>query len=217
MHDYATWMREWNGGKNPPRHIEIQNQVQCKVGDGTTSYEWGVIGAWCGGEMFYFERKPIRDLWQAMRCGSGEILRRREEFAARPDPFGVPVEVPLLQQAFPLVTGKVLDLSKPPEADLSKGEPFAEVSEEWKRAMALAEQARMMEWHRVEGLGHDKALKAIKAEMLALAKDCEEIWLPNGIKLKIASVSRAGYSVKPTTYKTTKAFIPGNLEDDGAL
>src|SRR5215469_3216944 len=43
--DYATWMEDWNAGKDPPRHVEIQLQQQMAVGDGDVSYKWGVIAA----------------------------------------------------------------------------------------------------------------------------------------------------------------------------
>ncbi len=211
--DYQVWMREWGGGKTPPRQHEIQLQVQCKVGDGTTPYKWGVLGAFCGGEMFYFQRKPIPDLWAAMDAKAAEFFDDVKN-DREPDPFGTPIEVPLLTQVFPTVAGKVLDLSKePPEIP---GEPFPIISEEWKRAIEQAERVRMMDYHGRERLGHEKAEKKIKAEMLALAGDAAEILFPHGVRVKIKKIERAGYTVAPSLYKTVSAYVPEGL-DDGAL
>src|SRR5262245_43707736 len=62
--DYATWMREWDGGRAVPQHHEFQLQQQMLVGDGDGGpFNWGVIAAWVAGDMYYFERKPIVELW----------------------------------------------------------------------------------------------------------------------------------------------------------
>src|SRR5882724_10027041 len=71
--DYRTWMADWAGGKSPPRTHEIQVQQQMLVGDPSGDeannfgmYKWGVIAAWVAGEVHYFERKPIYDLWDRL-------------------------------------------------------------------------------------------------------------------------------------------------------
>ena len=62
-----------------------------------------------------------------------------------------------------------------------------------------------------ERLGHETNEKALKAEMLALATDHEEIRLPYGIKVNIKQQSRGAYQVKPTTFKTVKAYVPADV------
>ena len=58
-----AWMRDWGGGAFVPRNYEIQLQQQMFVGDDAGQFEWGIIVAWIGAELFYFERKPIEELW----------------------------------------------------------------------------------------------------------------------------------------------------------
>lgn len=205
--DYGTWLREWGGGKSPPRHIELQIQTQMKVGDGQTPYKWGVIAVFCGGEMFYFERKPIPALWDKL---DEEAARFFDDVKAgrEPDPFGSPVEVPLLTECFPLVKGKVLDLSQTaPPSDADGG---LVASDEWKRVAKASEDARLLDWHSTERLGHERAEKSLKAQMMALAGDAEEVILLEGIKLKIKQVFRKSYEVKASTYKTVEVYAPGD-------
>jgi hypothetical protein len=103
--DSGVWMREWAGGKTPPRHHEIQLQVQMYVGDGERPFQWGVLAAWIGGEMHYFEREPILELWD-------EIDKEARQFFAdvqagtEPDPFGAPIESALLAKVFPTLTAR---------------------------------------------------------------------------------------------------------------
>jgi predicted phage-related endonuclease len=104
--DYRTWMADWNGGKQPPRHHEIQLQQQMLVGDeGGESYRWGLLVAWVAGELHYFERAPVKDLWaplyQEAERFFADVQAKRE-----PEPFGAPVELPLLAQLFPTDQGQ---------------------------------------------------------------------------------------------------------------
>lgn len=119
--DYRTWMQKWGGGTFVPREIEIQLQVQMFVGDGATlefsphtgrdghSYNWGIIAVWVAAQMYYFERQPVPELWGQLERESRSFLisvRDRIE----PDPFGVPLELPLIQQLYPTREGDYLDL-----------------------------------------------------------------------------------------------------------
>ena len=187
--DYGVWMREWDGGKRPPRQNEIQLQQQMLVGNGESPYDWGVLGVWVCGEMHYFERKPIHDLWFAIgdkaREFFADVAAKREG-----EPFGEVVEWPLLQTLFPARKGTSVDLSTREDA------------------AQLAEAATMMAWHQRERLAHEKGEKALKAKLKAVAGDAEEAILPNGIKVRQKFVSRAGYTVKPSSYTTLDVFVP---------
>jgi hypothetical protein len=190
--DYGTWMETWNGGKSLPKHIEIQTQQQMMVGDGTKPFAWGVIAVWVCGEMKYFERKPIPDLWYAINIEAQKFF---DDVAAKREgePFGETIEMPLLAQIFKPVVGKVLDLTTHP------------------RAEELANQAQLMNYHAAEASAHEKAAKASKALFKAVIEDAEEAILPHGIKLTATQQSRAGHAVKPSTFTTIKAYVPKDL------
>ena len=107
--DYGVWMRDWDGGKTVPRHHEIQLQTQMFVGNEAGSFEWGVICAWVGAEQFYFERRPIEELWLKLQSDADKFflsVAAKEE----PDPFGAPIEIPFLTALFPTDRGTTLDL-----------------------------------------------------------------------------------------------------------
>lgn len=190
--DYGVWMRDWAGGKTPPRHYEIQLQVQMYVGNGDASpFHWGVLGAWVGGEMKYFQREPIPELWDEFHKEAkrffDDVANKRE-----PNPFGEPVEMALLQRLYPPKVGTSVDFTSHP------------------RAEELAEQIRMMNYHGAERLGHEKGERAIKALLKALLGDAEEATFAHGIKVTQKQQSRAGHTVKPSTFTTISAFVPDN-------
>jgi predicted phage-related endonuclease len=191
--DYGVWARDWSGGKAVPRHIEIQMQQQMLVGDGDDAplYQWGVIAVWVCGEMHYFDRKPISDLWEAI---NNEALRFFSDVYGKHegDPFGHPVEVPLLNRLFAPKAGTTLDLTAHP------------------KAAEFVSQAQLMRYHATERAAHEKAEKAIKALFKATLGEAEEATLPGGVRIRQKQQSRAGYSVKPTTFTTIEAFVPEN-------
>jgi hypothetical protein len=187
--DFGTWMRDWNGGKELPKHIEIQTQQQMQVGDGETSYGWAVIAVWVCGEVHYFERKPIPELWTALEHEAG-VFFADVEAKREGDPFGDPVEVPLLNRLFTPTAGLTIDLSEHPKAN------------------ELSEEARMMIWHSTERLGHERAEKMAKAHFKALLGDAEAATLPGGVRITQKLIERAGYTVKPSRYTTIDAFVP---------
>lgn len=200
--DYRVWMREWLGGAEPPRHIDIQLQSQMKVGNGTTPYNWGMIAVWLAAEVHYFERAPIEKLWAGLDERASDffdaVANKRE-----PDPFGMPQEVPLLLECYPTIQKSVMDL-RLDGLDMNTEEGMAEIH----RRTKLAQRVAMMKFHAEERLGNEKAEKAIKAEVLALAKGAESIVLPHGVTVNIKQQSRAGYSVGPTTFQTVSCFVP---------
>jgi hypothetical protein len=189
--DYGTWMETWNGGKTLPKHVEIQTQQQMMVGDGKNPFNWGVIAVWVCGEIKYFERKPIEDLWTAINVESFKFFDDVEA-KIEGEPFGEPVEMPLLARLFAPLPGKVIDFTTHP------------------KAAELAEQVRMMRYHADARSGHDKGERAIKAMLKALMTDAEEATFLYGIKVRAKKIDRAGYTVKPSSYVTLDVFVPEN-------
>jgi predicted phage-related endonuclease len=187
--DYGVWMRDWGGGKAPPKHVEIQTQVQMIVGDGKTSFDWGVIAVWVCGEMHYFERKIIPELWEQL--GNAALRFFSDVYGGHePDPFGAAVEMPLLAKVFATDPGKVVSFTEGPEAE------------------TLAEEVRMMAWHAAERLSHEKGEKALKAKVLGLLKDASEGQFLHGIKVTVTQSARNGHVVGPHTVTTIKPFVP---------
>lgn len=197
--DYKILMQEWDGGKTPPRQHEIQLQQQMYVGDGKKPYEWGTIALWCGGDMTYFHRKPMLDLWKTFE---DEARKFFDDVIAgtEPEPFGSPVEIPLLKIIFDKPTGEVLKA-----VDL-----LGEVE-----ATKLAQRVADADYQRVVRLSAEKFEKETQAKLLGLIKDADELELPQGIRVKVNRSQRAGYSVKPTTVVTVKSHIPQQI--DGAF
>jgi hypothetical protein len=198
--DYGTWMDEWNGGKDPPRHIEIQLQQQMLVGAGDGSvlsdpFDWGVLAVWVCGEVHYFDRKPIHELWNAMTL---EAERFFDDVAGgrEGEPFGAPIESELLNRLFKPTPGKVLDLSS---------EPIA---------YKIAEDVRMMAAARADRLVAEKTEKIKKAAIGALMKDADELVLVHGIRVKSKLVNRGAYAVKASSYPVYEPYVPENLPDD---
>lgn len=190
--DYGVWMETWNGGKTLPRHIEIQLQQQMMVGDGAKPFDWGVLAVWVCGEIKYFERKPVAGLWPAI---DAEARKFFADVAAKIEgqPFGEPVEMPLLLELFPPKIGTAIDFTT------------------HAKAAELAEQVRMMDYHAQERKAHDQGERAIKAMLKALMVDAEEATFLHGIKVHARQQSRAGYTVKPTTFTVIDVFVPDDV------
>jgi hypothetical protein len=119
--DYRTWMTDWEGGKRRPA---ARNPASAADASATARQpiQWGVIAAWVAGEVHYFERKPIVDLWE--RCTRPPTLLQDREDMREPDPFGVPIEVEWLTKMLPTTKGKVVDLS----TDAQRRDAFAEAA-----------------------------------------------------------------------------------------
>jgi hypothetical protein len=194
--DYRILMQEWDGGKTPPRQHEIQLQQQMYVGDGVTPFEWGTIALWCAGDMTYFHRKPMPDLWRTFELEAMQFfadVRAGNE----PEPFGSTVEVPLLKQLFAVPTGEIVNVT----------DALGMVE-----ATKLAQRVVDADYQRVVRLAAEKIEKETQAKLLGLAKDADELELPQGIRVKINRSQRAGYSVKPTTVVSVKAHIPQQID-----
>jgi hypothetical protein len=180
--DYRTWMTDWDGGNAPPKTHEIQLQQQMHVGeDGGPPYSWGVIAAWIAGDVYYFERAPIPDLWTRLQDEARAFFQSVKD-AAEPEPFGAAIEVEWLTKLFPTERGKVVDLSEDPEAD-----DHAETA----RAYVVAKEG--------ENYGKRTA-EPLRAKLLALARDAETVLLPRGIKVSIGGNEKS---------KRLKVYLPG--------
>lgn len=195
--DYRTWMTDWEGGKSAPRHYEIQLQQQMAVGDGdgAPAYEWGILAAWVAAEVHYFERKPIIDLWKRLADEAGAFFESVTT-GTEPDPFGVPVEIEWLVKLLPTAKGKVIDLS---------GDTAAESHSLNVRAYRDAKEQ--------ENAGKRTA-EPLRAKLLALARDAEEVLLPGGIKVRIGGnekSKRLNVYVPDDTIAGQKPAMPDDL------
>ena len=161
--DYRTWMADWQGGKVAPRHYEIQLQQQMAVGDETRAYEWGVLAVWVAGDVHYFERKPIVDLWKRLADEAGAFFESVNT-GTEPDPFSVPIEIEWLVKLLPTEAGKIIDLSE---------DTAAEVHSLAVRAYRDAKEQ--------ENAGKRTA-EPLRAKLLALARDAEKVKLPGRIE-----------------------------------
>jgi hypothetical protein len=196
--DYKILMQEWDGGKTPPRQHEIQLQQQMYVGNGHVPFEWGTIALWCGGDMTYFHRKPMLDLWAKFEV---EAMQFFEDVKAgrEPEPFGSPVEVPLLKQLFDKSTGEVISaVDKLGAAEATK----------------LAQRVADADYQRVVRLAAEKVEEKVKAELLGLLKDADEIEFPQGIRVT-RTVQTRHNKARPASTSTAvvvKAHIPQQID-----
>lgn len=192
--EYKIWMADWNGGRQPPKHVEVQLQIQMMVGDGTNAYRWGVIPAWVCGEVHYFEREPIPELWERLdEAGHAffdEVKAKRE-----PEPFGSPAELPWLSKMFPTIKGNVLDMTAHAE-----GASVAQIAADYRNAK---EQ---------EAAG-DRTATPLRAKLLAVIKDADEVLLPEGVRIRITPV-RNGKRIKVYVPDGREVVSPNSIPDD---
>lgn len=187
---YDVWMADWNGGKNPPRWYEIQLQEQMVVGNGKRSYRWGVIAAWVAGEMHYFERRLDEKFAASLSVRVSDFFEGLERRRAEPNPLGLPVEVPLLAQCFPVIKGKELDL---------RGRD---------NAADLAQLAVMYAQFTFDRNFYDRAADAVRAQLMAACADAETVTLPGDVSIKLATVAVPSRAQKGYSFKTLKVRLP---------
>lgn len=197
--DYGTWMREWSGGKAPPRHVEVQVQQQMMVGDGSgPPFTWGIIVVWVCGDLHYFNRQPIIEL-QTLLITEADKFFRDLDAGNYGEPFGDPIEQPLIAKLFEVVPGKVLDLSEETHDNLHLA---ADV-----KALMDYTEARKFD---------EKNEKQFKGRIAAAMGDAEKMLLPKGV---IVEASRITRNMKPQPAKVTKytsydLFVPPGAEVD---
>lgn len=187
--EYSVWMQDWQGGKSPPRQHEIQLQQQMHVGDENGPYTWGVIAAWLAGEVHYFERQPIPELWAALESEAARFFDDVKN-GREPNAFGAPVEYPLMQKIFAVESGRVLDMRDDPQG--------VEYANDVGAYNHNGEVERF----------HSKERERIKLKLLALSNGADEVLLPAGVKFTVKKSPRAGYSVKPSTSVSLKTYVP---------
>jgi hypothetical protein len=191
--DYRTWMAEWKGGNKVPRQNEIQVQVQMKVGAGESNlgagdgkpFEWGVFAVWVAGDVYYFERKPIPKLWQALDKEVAAFFRDVQA-KKEPEPFGVPVEYPLLNEVYPIEEEKVLDLRTHADGE------------------SLADDARMLNYHREQRLGHKRGEDNLAMRFYVYAKTHGKLLLPHGIIVNLKQ-NKGGVGMK--------VYVPSDITE----
>lgn len=193
--DFGVWARDWQSGKAPPKHIEIQTQQQMYVGDGETPFRWGVIAAWVCGEMHYFERAPLPELWSELEKEASrffdDVANGRE-----PNAFGEAVEWPLMAKLFAIPSGRVLDLRDDPQG------------------IDLAGAVIAMESNGEARLFHEKSERAAKNKIIAALNGADRGLFAGGVVVDVKRSARKGYEVKPTTSVSLKSFIPQTTRDD---
>lgn len=194
--DYMTWMRDMDGGKTLPKPHEIQLQQQMYVGDEKTPFTWGVIAVWVSGDMHYFEREPIADLWSLLEKEAAQFF---DEVKAgkEPDPFGVPVEVPLLSKLFAPKAGKVLELESATGVN-----DFLTAARLYKQASADESAAKKMK-------------DTLKPKLLAWMKDADEARLPGQVRVKNSrrAVKGGTYTRKDSVSAQIKVYVPDDHDE----
>jgi predicted phage-related endonuclease len=187
--DYATWMREWDGGRSVPPMHEIQLQQQMKVGDDSGPFQWGVIAVWVAGNQYYFEREPFQQFWPLLEQ-EAEAFFAAVASRSEPDPSGSPLEVPWLARLFPTVKRKSLDLSQHPSA--------------W----VVADKVSLYKTLAAQESRAKRAKETLRGELLALARDYEVIALPGGVKLRVSTRAVAEQTRKASVSKTLTVMVP---------
>lgn len=170
--DYGVWMSAWAGGKRPPRANELQLQQQMIVGDGDTPHEWGMLAVWVCGDVKYYERKPIPKVVDAIDVEAksffDDVIAKREG-----KPFGEPIEVPLLAEAFPTEAGRSIAIDD---------EKLAEIAVQYRDA-------------KEQEAGGKRGAEPLRAKLLAAAEGAGEILLPEGVRVRINS-GKSGTRIK---------------------
>lgn len=187
--DYRIWMEQWGGGEIVPRHYEMQLQTQMLVGDGTRPYRWGVIAVWLAGEVKYFRRDPVMDLWERVETEATDFLA---DVAARkePDPLGSAIELPMLTKIER--TGEVLD--RRDDVD-------------------LAEAARLYNYLAAKKRAAERAVEAQKVTLLKALGDASEALCFGGIRIKVRVDQVEEHVRKAGTKTVLTVKVPENLPD----
>jgi predicted phage-related endonuclease len=196
--DWGTWMRDWGGGKTPPKHVEVQLQHQLAVGDGTTPFKWGMIVCWVGGELHYFRREPVPDLQALLLV---EAARFFDDLAAKNygEPFGTSVEQPLISRLFAPKEGKVLDLREGGDVAMHLAADVV--------ALVQFAEARKFD---------EKNEKSFKNRIAGAMADAEKLLLPGGVVVEAKRVTRhmKPQPARETQFTSFDYYVPPNAQID---
>lgn len=187
---YDVWMQDWQGGKSPPRHHEIQLQTQMKVGDGDGGkpYQWGLLVAWVCSDMYFFERQPVIPLWAQLDIEAARFfasVERKDE----PEAFGSEVEIPWLTSLYPTIKDRELDLAA----------EYAHVK--------TSEDLDAYNTHKNSATFHHNSAEAYRAKLLKLAGDAEFVRLPCGYYYRVRK-SGKGKTIVPIIPEVPTAAPP---------
>ena len=183
--DYNQWATKWDGGKNVPREYEIQLQQQMMVGDGDKlnderlHYEWGLIAVWVCADLYYFERKPIHDLWEKLEEESKLFFLQCEGHIPPPQPLGHQIEISWLSELMPIQKATTLDLSR-----------------EYHH-IKTSEMVSMYKHHKDNETTGKAAAEPLRSRMLALAGTYSNVLLPCGVSYKL---TQSGKSKRISVY-----------------
>jgi len=194
-----VWMRDWQGGKAVPLHIEIQHQCQMLVGDGEEPFAWGFIVAWFQAELFYFQRKPKPELWGHMDKEARRFFHDLEQ-GNEGDPWGHRAEVEILNKLFAPEPGKVVDRR-----------------EETPDNLALAQCAFSLHQFGDDRKFAEKNEKQLKERIRAAVIDAEKLLLPRGVVVDAKRIHKKAHSVKESNYTQLDVYVPNHqTEPDGS-
>lgn len=147
--DRLEWLRY---GEVLPIQYELQVQWQFLV----TGRTWGRVALLVGGnELLILDRAPEPRVMRALADAADAMVAAVRDGAAPPDPAGLPMELPLLRQAYPLAEPTVI-------RDLGYNEPAAQIVSDFQRTR----EAR---------LGMDRAETAAKVALLQLMGDAAAV------------------------------------------
>jgi hypothetical protein len=140
-----------------------------------------VICAWVAGDVHYFERAPVAGLADKLTEAAQQFLDDVRD-GQEPEPFGAPMELPWLAEMFPLEVGKMIDLRDRDDAD------------------KLAQLAVDYDYAQQTASGANKGCETLRARMLAMVKDADQIMLGEGVVVRVSAHGRG---------KRIKVFVPG--------
>lgn len=187
--DYRDWMDTWQGGQVVPPHYELQLQEQMMVGDESGPYKWGVVAVWIAGEVKYFRREPVAEVWAMIEVEAAAFFADLKA-GKEPDPLGASIELPLLT-ARPR-TGEILDL---------------------KHDVAYAQDLQLYKYLGGQRLAAERAEKSKKVDILKRLGDASGALCYGGITIEIKK-SPVKAQVREATVQTRiNIDIPERLPD----
>ena len=129
-------------------------------------------------------------LWKALRA-EAEAFFAAVAAGAEPDPFGLAVELPMLNAIER--TGEVIDLTD---------------------NIDIAEEARMFNWAKTQTRSHSKIADSSKVRLLKALGDASAAECFGGIRLKVSQSKIPASTRGPFTRTVLSASVPPVLPDE---